>query len=97
MADSLSINVKLRFLLLLALMLAAQNLALIHDFDHLASGGSSPCLVCSIGSSFEAAVVDSGDRLISMPVPAAVPVLPGSVRTDSLAVVPVARGPPTFL
>ena len=97
MADRAGITLKLRFLLLLGLMLAAQNLALIHDFAHSAAADSSPCLVCTIGSNVETAAADFGGQLSTIPAPAAVPALTDSFRFDSFAVVPVARAPPSFL
>jgi len=97
MADGAPAKVTFCTLLLLGLMLAAQSLALVHGFDHAAAGGSSQCVECAVGSCVEAAVTDAGDRWTSIPAPAAAPVLTGSVRKDSPAVAPIARGPPTFL
>lgn len=90
-------NLALRLLLLLCVMLAAQSLAFAHEFDHLASGDNSPCLICPMGSNVEAAAAESGHMLmpqVSVTVESAPPVC---ARPNAFSIAAPARAPPHIL
>ena len=97
MAVRSNMNLALRLLILLCVTLAAQSLAFAHEFDHLGSGDTSPCLICPLGSNVEAAAAESGHTpmpQVSVTVESAPPVC---ARPNAFSITAPARDPPQFL
>jgi hypothetical protein len=97
MAIRSNMNQALRLLLLLFVTLAAQSLAFAHEFDHLAGGDNSPCLICPLGSNVEAAATESVDAPTLMASAAAESNPPVRARPDAFYITAPARAPPKFL
>jgi hypothetical protein len=91
------INLAPRLLLLICVFLAAQSLALAHEFDHFATGDNSSCVICPAGSNLQAAATDSTD-LFALTAPAATrPVYPCHFSNIEVTSGFSARAPPSFL
>ena len=97
MRHHLKISLAPRLLLLICIFVAAQSLALAHEFDHFATGDSSSCVICPVGSNLQAAATDSTD-LFALIAPAATrPVCPYHLSNIAVTSGFSARAPPSFL
>ena len=86
-----------QLLLLICIFVAAQSLAIAHEFDHVSTGDGNSCVICPVGSNLQAAATNSTD-LFTRTAP--VTIRPACHRHLSKAVVSTsfsARAPPTFL
>jgi len=90
-------NRAFKLLLLFCMVLVAQGLAIAHEFDHLASGDNSSCLICSAGSNLEAAATDSGNLLAQYAPLTSKPQHFDYFGKDAFSDTSWARAPPTFL
>jgi hypothetical protein len=91
-----NINLAPRLLLLIGVFLAAQSLALAHEFDHLATGDGNSCVICPAGSNLQAAATNSID-LFELTAPAATrPVCPNHLSKATISSGFSARAPPSF-
>lgn len=82
--------------LLLTLLLAMQGVGLAHQLDHLAMGDSSPCAMCTAGSSLQHAVVDAQPEPVetrAIHVSLVHEIAGLTCRTEGI---PLARSPPLF-
>jgi hypothetical protein len=90
------INLAPRLLLLIGIFLAAQSLALAHEFDHLGVGDGGSCVVCPAGSNLDAAATDSSG-LFALTAPAASrPASPDHFNKPSVSKGFSSRAPPSF-
>lgn len=84
-------------LLLPCLLLAAQSLALAHEFDHQQAGDGNSCVICPVSSNVEAAATDSGPVCSPESPRTEVLTRPEPICSDFRAVVTLARAPPFSL
>jgi hypothetical protein len=91
------INLAPRLLLLICVFLAAQSLALAHEFDHFAAGDSSSCVICPAGSNLQAAATNSTDLFVLAAPAATRPACPHHFSNIAVSSGFSARAPPSFL
>ena len=97
MAVRSNMNAILRLLLLLCVTLASQSLAFAHELDHLASGDTAPCMLCSVGSNLDAVTSDTDGSSASEAPEVPLPCRPDSIQADVFRVLLPARAPPASL
>jgi len=86
-----------RLLLLICVFLAAQSLALAHEFDHLSTGDGSSCVICPLGSNLQAAAANSTDPFTLMPLVTTRLSCPNHISETAISTGFSARAPPSFL
>jgi hypothetical protein len=97
MSGRVKINLAPRLLLLISIFLAAQSLALAHEFDHLAMDDGSACVICPAGSNLQAAATDSSDLPVLAAPAATRPDCPQHFSKAAVSKGFSARAPPSFL